>query len=180
MPYLSPLASLTCIVLGPRTFTVGPLIAVGLWQDYTKMQVGTCCAHFAAKNRFSIPFLLAGQVPACGAWCSATFKNIASTDSKRPTLWQVTLFERYREKDEPFAIFVCKLHGRAGGGLPPPVAKAWMHIRLHLGMIRRMLYWVRVLFFAVTCGNSLKVMCHDIGLPTHTTVAAQGKTSASK
>lgn len=59
----------------------------------------------------------------------------------------MTLFERYREKeDEPFAIFVCKLHGRAGGGLPPPVAKAWMHIRLHLGMIRRMLYWVRIFF----------------------------------
>jgi hypothetical protein len=60
------------------------------------------------------------------------------------TKMQVTLFERYREQeDTPFAIFVCKLHGRAGGGLPPPVAKAWIHIRLHLGMIRRLLYWVR-------------------------------------
>lgn len=59
--------------------------------------------------------------------------------------FQVTLFERYREQeDQPFAVFVCRLRGRAGGGLPPPVTRAEVHVRLHLGAVRRMLYWVRL------------------------------------
>lgn len=57
---------------------------------------------------------------------------------------QVNLFERYTEQvQQPFALFTCTLHGRAGGGLPPPAAYAEVHVHLHLGLLRRALYWVR-------------------------------------
>ncbi len=57
---------------------------------------------------------------------------------------QVNLFERYTEQvQQPFALFTCTLHGRAGGGLPPPAAHAELHVHLHLGMLRRALHWVR-------------------------------------
>lgn len=82
-----------------RSVATAPLAAVGLWQDYMKMQV--------------------------------------------------TLFERFREQeDRPFAVFVCRLRGRASKALPPPVASAAVHIRLHLGPLRRMLYWMRPGFWA--------------------------------
>lgn len=75
--------------------------------------------------------LWAAPLRALGLWAS-------------DTRLQVVLFERYTEQaDQPFAIFMCTLHGRAGGGLPPPVASADLHIKLHIGTLRRILYWVR-------------------------------------
>lgn len=69
--------------------------------------------------------------------------RLAQPQSRETHNSQVTLFERYREReDRPFAVFVCRLRGRAGKALPPPVASAAVHIRLHLGPLRRMLYWV--------------------------------------
>ena len=68
---------------------------------------------------------------------------LLTTPSHGLVLLQVTLFERYRERDDPpFAVFVGRLRGRAASELPPPVAHAAMHIHLHLGVLRRMLYWV--------------------------------------
>jgi hypothetical protein len=72
---------------------------------------------------------------------------------------QVTLFERYREHDDPpFAVFVGRLRGRAARELPPPVAHAAMHIRLHLGILRRMLYWVHQQLLCLT----LLTSCCDL------------------
>lgn len=76
---------------------------------------------------------------------------LLNTPFMGPVFLQVTLFERYRERDDPpFAVFVGRLRGRAARELPPPVAHAAMHIRLHLGILRRMLYWVHQLLLCLT------------------------------
>ena len=85
-----------------------------------------------------------GWIDVCNKGLRFWSVNGSCLDLRDRCFRQVTLFERYTERaDRPFAVFVATLHGRAGGGLPPPVAKAFMHIRLHLGMLRRLLYWVR-------------------------------------
>lgn len=65
---------------------------------------------------------------------------------------KVVLFERYVEQiQQPFVLFHCALHGRAGGGLPPPVITADLHVQLHLGAWRSILYWVRPGWLLTVC-----------------------------
>ena len=65
----------------------------------------------------------------------------------RPAL-RVQLFKRYTEKEAaPFVNFMAELKPRAGGGPPPPVTMAELHVKLQLGWIRSLLYLVRHLAF---------------------------------
>ncbi|KAK9806951.1 hypothetical protein WJX72_008481 [[Myrmecia] bisecta] len=71
---------------------------------------------------------------------------------------QLPLLTNYAEKpDIPFAVFRATLHARAGGGRLPQLYDARVHVRLRLGLLRRLLYMVRP-------GNMLMLLLMSVAL----------------
>lgn len=67
--------------------------------------------------------------------------TLGFVDTRKMT--QVDLFPDYTEKKtSPFAVFHAELKPRSGGGSTPSVTSAELHVELHLGWIRSLLYLV--------------------------------------